>query len=135
MAILLTRIHEVPTAALKSEAVWKILEALHDIHNGAINLMRIQRGQGFLPLLKIMRVVYEALWFCECLQLPFPFLNATAQAYASFNRRLHPASWRVSSSVGYDLQAHHVVRDFEVIELALGKKGLDFGRDMKTSFL
>jgi hypothetical protein len=83
--------HEVPIAALKGEAVWKILEALHDIHNGAINRVSIQQSQGCLPLLKIMRVIYEALGFCECLQLPVPFLNATARIYAAISRRLTPA--------------------------------------------
>ena len=58
VAILLTRMHEVPITALKSEAVWKILETLHNIHNGAINRVSIQRSQGCLPLLKIMRVIY-----------------------------------------------------------------------------
>ena len=88
VAILLTRMHEVPIAALKSEAVWKILETLHDIHNGAINRVSIQRSQGCLPLLKIMRVIYEVLGFCECFQLPVPFLNAAARIYAAISRRL-----------------------------------------------
>ena len=91
VAILLTRMHKVPIAALKSEAIWKIPEALHDVHNGTINHISIQRSQGCLPLLKIMRVIYEILGFCKCFQLPVPFLNATARIYAAINRRLTSA--------------------------------------------
>lgn len=89
--ILLPRMHEVPIAALKSEAVWEILEALHDIHNGAVDPIGIQRRQDCLPLLKITRVVYEALGFCECLQLPIPFLDATARFVAPISPRFTPA--------------------------------------------
>lgn len=79
--ILLTRTYEVAVAALESETKGEILEALHDVHDGSINRVDIQRSQGCLPLLKIMRILYEVLGFCKCFQLPIPFLNATARIY------------------------------------------------------
>ena len=70
-------------ATLESETAGEILEALHDVHNGSIDLVDIQHSQGCLPLLKIMRILYEVLGFCKCFQLPIPFLNATVRIYAA----------------------------------------------------
>jgi hypothetical protein len=61
--------YEVSVAALKSEAAADILEAPHDIHDGSINSVNIQRGQGCLPLLNVMTVTHKALGFRECFHL------------------------------------------------------------------
>ena len=65
VAILLIRMYEVSVATLKSEATADILEAPHYIHDGNINCVNIQRGQGCMPLLDVMRVIDKALGFRE----------------------------------------------------------------------
>ena len=77
--------YEVAVAALESETAGEVLEALHDVYNGSINRVDIQCSEGCLLLLKIMRILYEVLGFCECFQLSVPFLNATARIYTAIS--------------------------------------------------